>query len=473
MKKNENEKEKDLELESTGSEETAEDESSVEETSSEDETKEDNSSADDADDDTDTDAKEEKKAKKDSSSSSDDKATSNKTKIILELALAAVAIIAIVIAIVIKQKQDKENSTASAVESQIAGAETTPVNIDNSILYENVPAITPLVQNEDLDYAALEAEGKMLKLTGTNGEEIYVHNYTNEKYFNDETPFDESEVDAEIRKNVLVSFLEPEEVSRDTAEMYDTVSINYAGTMDGVAFDGGSANDQELTIGISAYIDGFTEGIVGMKVGETKDVHVTFPEDYGSTELAGKPAVFTITLNQIISGNKIPELTDEIASTYTGGQLATASELRNYFKKNLLSVKIWDFIDSDFHVSKVSDEDILSYYNKLMDSIDQASQQYQTSAESLISMYYGQNVEAYKQEMMVEAVESMRHSALYNAIAAKENISVSDEDILKLAGDYGYTSENVEEFKEMYGADIIHDYILQSNLMDYFITLHK
>ena len=74
---------------------------------------------------------------------------------------------------------------------------------------------------------------------------------------------------------------------------------------------------------------------------------------------------------------------------------------------------------------------------------------------------------------MVEAVESMRHAALYNAIAAKENISVSDDDILKLAGDYGYTSENIDEFKEMYGEDIIHDYILQSNLMDYFITLHK
>lgn len=484
MKKNEIDKEKDLEPGSAVSgEETDKDSDNTEEASSEEESgndsssgeesENDSSSGEDADEDTDTDTKEEKKTDKDGSSSSDDKVSSNKTKIILELALAAVAIIAIVIAIVVKQKQDKDGSTEAAVDAQIASAATTPVNIDNSILYENVPAITPLVQNEDLDYAALEAEGKMLKLTGTNGEEIYVHNYTNEKYFNDETPFDESEIDDEINKNVLISFLEPEEVSRDTAEMYDTVSINYAGTMDGVAFDGGSANDQELTIGISPFIDGFTEGIVGMKVGETKDVHVTFPADYGNADLAGKPAVFKITLNQIINANRIPELTDEIANTYTGGQLTTAAELRDYFKKNLLSVKIWDFIDTDFHVSSVSDESILSYYNKLMDSIDQASQQYQTSAENLISMYYGQDIEAYKQEMMVEAVESMRHSALYNAIAAKENITVSDDDILKLAADYGYTAENLNEFKEMYGDDIIHDYILQSNLMDYFITLHK
>ncbi|MBR6256288.1 MAG: FKBP-type peptidyl-prolyl cis-trans isomerase [Lachnospiraceae bacterium] len=459
MNKNENEKEQELELASVDSEENTNEEISEGEN--------------DAEKEQDTENIKKPGSEKDGSSSSDEKVSSNKTKIIVELALAAVAIIAIVIAIAIKQKQENSDPTASTADQQIAGTETTPVNIDNSVLYENIPAITPLVQNEDLDYASLESEGKMLKLTGTNGEEIYVHNYSNEKYFNDETPFDNSEVDAEIRKNVLVSFLEPEEVSRDTAEMYDTVSINYVGTMDGVAFDGGTANDQQLTIGISAYIDGFTEGIVGMKVGETKDVHVTFPEDYSSTDLAGKPAVFSITLNQIINANKIPELTDEIANTYTGGQLTTAAELRDYFKKNLLSVKIWDFIDTDFHVSSVSDEDILSYYNKLMESIDKSSQQYQMSAESIINMYYGQDIEAYKQEMMVEAVESMRHAALYNAIAAKENISVSEEDILKLAGDYGYTSENIDEFKEMYGEDIIHDYILQSNLMDYFITLHK
>ena len=459
MNKNENEKEQELELASVDSEENTNEEISEGEN--------------DAEKEQDTENVKKPGSEKDGSSSSDEKVSSNKAKIIVELALAAVAIIAIVIAIAIKQKQENSDPTASTADQQIAGTETTPVNIDNSVLYKNIPAITPLVQNEDLDYAALESEGKMLKLTGTNGEEIYVHNYSNEKYFNDETPFDNSEVDAEIRKNVLVSFLEPEEVSRDTAEMYDTVSINYVGTMDGVAFDGGTANDQQLTIGISAYIDGFTEGIVGMKVGETKDVHVTFPEDYSSTDLAGKPAVFSITLNQIINANKIPELTDEIANTYTGGQLTTAAELRDYFKKNLLSVKIWDFIDTDFHVSSVSDEDILSYYNKLMESIDKSSQQYQMSAESIINMYYGQDIEAYKQEMMVEAVESMRHAALYNAIAAKENISVSEDDILKLAGDYGYTSENIDEFKEMYGEDIIHDYILQSNLMDYFITLHK
>ena len=393
----------------------------------------------------------------------------NKRAIIFEIVLAIAAVAVIVIAIVIKQNQKPAEPVAPDAE---VSAENEMIQIDNSVLFEGVPAIPSMIQNEDLDYDSLVSEGKMLKLTGPNGEEVYVHNYTNSTYFNNETVLDEKELDALIVKNVLSNYLEPEEANRDTAQMYDTVSINYVGTMDGVAFEGGTANDQELTIGVSAFIDGFTEGIVGMKVGETKDVHVTFPADYHSADLAGKPAVFAITLNQIITGNKVPELTDEMASTITGGELTKAADLRDYYRKSQLSVLIWDFIDTDFHINSISDDLILSYYNKLLSQLDKSSQTYQMSAESLISMSYGMDIEAYKEQMMAEAVESMRHAVLYNAIGAKEGIDVSEEDILKLAADYGY-ADNVQEFKDNFGEDMIHDYILQSNLMDYFITLHK
>lgn len=391
---------------------------------------------------------------------------SNKKKIIIELALAVIAIAAIVIAIVIKKRNDDK-----PVEEPVVTETPGMINIDNSALFENPPAVSPMVQNEDLDYEALVSEGKMLKLKGNNGQDIYVHNYTNSSYFNEETKYDEAELNDMITKTVLVNFLEKTETDRDTAQMYDTVSINYAGTMDGVAFDGGTANDQEVTIGVSAYIDGFTEGIVGMKVGETKDVHVTFPEDYSNTDLAGKPAVFAITLNKIIAANKVPELTDEIASSYTGGELTTAAALKEHFKKNLLSTSIWKFIDTDFYISDLPEDTVIAYYNKLLETLDKSSKQYQMSAESLIGMYYGTDVEEYKKQMMTEAVESMRHAVLYNAIAAKENVTVSDDDILKLATDYGY-ADKVDDFKQEYGEDIIHDYILQSNLMDFFITLH-
>ena len=79
----------------------------------------------------------------------------------------------------------------------------------------------------------------------------------------------------------------------------DIVKIDYIGTLDGVAFVGGTASDQIAEIGAGRFIPGFEEGIVGMKEGETKSINVTFPETYGATELAGKDVVFEITVNKI------------------------------------------------------------------------------------------------------------------------------------------------------------------------------
>ena len=88
------------------------------------------------------------------------------------------------------------------------------------------------------------------------------------------------------------------EITDRAADMYDSVVIDYVGTVDGVAFDGGSDEGAETVLGMGMYVEGFEEGIIGMNVGETKKVEVTFPDDY-YTELAGKKAEFTITLRSI------------------------------------------------------------------------------------------------------------------------------------------------------------------------------
>lgn len=98
-----------------------------------------------------------------------------------------------------------------------------------------------------------------------------------------------------------------EEVTEGSVQNGDVVTINYVGTKDGVAFDGGTANNYELTIGSGTFIDGFEDGIIGMKKGETKDLDLTFPEEYSSEELAGQEVVFKVTLQ---SFKRAPELTD-------------------------------------------------------------------------------------------------------------------------------------------------------------------
>ena len=121
-----------------------------------------------------------------------------------------------------------------------------------------------------------------------------------------------------------------EEVTEGTVQNGDIVTINYVGTKDGVAFDGGTANNYELTIGSGTFIDGFEDGIIGMKKGQTKDLDLTFPEEYSSEELAGQEVVFKVTLQ---SFKRAPELTDDWAAKNT--DCKTAEDYKKEIRKTL------------------------------------------------------------------------------------------------------------------------------------------
>ena len=103
-----------------------------------------------------------------------------------------------------------------------------------------------------------------------------------------------------------------EQITDRPAQMGDKVKIDYTGSVDGVAFEGGTAADYELTLGSGAFIPGFEEGVVGMNVGESKNVNVKFPEQYHAENLAGKDTVFVVTVKDI-TVKKLPELDDEFA----------------------------------------------------------------------------------------------------------------------------------------------------------------
>lgn len=109
----------------------------------------------------------------------------------------------------------------------------------------------------------------------------------------------------------------------------DTTVIDYCGKKDGVAFDGGTAEGYELTIGSHSFIPGFEEQMVGMAVGETRDLNLKFPEQYHSAELAGAEVVFTVTVHKII--NRTPaELTDEFVASLGAPNLKTVEDLKGY-----------------------------------------------------------------------------------------------------------------------------------------------
>ncbi|MBP5154002.1 MAG: trigger factor [Lachnospiraceae bacterium] len=140
-----------------------------------------------------------------------------------------------------------------------------------------------------------------------------------------------AEIAKEQEKNATL-----DEVEGRPVEEGDTVNLDYAGTVDGVAFAGGIAEEQELVIGSHSFIEGFEEQMIGMEIGEEKDLNVTFPEKYHAEELAGKPAVFHVKVNSI-SRKNLPEIDDEFASEVS--EFDTLEAYKASVRENLLKKK--------------------------------------------------------------------------------------------------------------------------------------
>lgn len=120
------------------------------------------------------------------------------------------------------------------------------------------------------------------------------------------------------------------ESDKTVVENGDVANIDYEGLLDGEAFDGGTAQDYDLEIGSGSFIDGFEDGLIGAEVGKETDLNLTFPEDYGNSDLAGKEVVFKVTVNAIKEKQDITydTLTDEYV-TYLSDKLGASYETVN------------------------------------------------------------------------------------------------------------------------------------------------
>ncbi|UKI51280.1 MAG: FKBP-type peptidyl-prolyl cis-trans isomerase [Clostridium sp.] len=114
----------------------------------------------------------------------------------------------------------------------------------------------------------------------------------------------------------------------------DYAVFDFEGSVDGKVFEGGSAKDYELKIGSGQFIPGFEDQMVGMKAGETKDVNVTFPENYGAKDLAGKAAVFKVSVHKVLA-NVLPELTDAFVESLKIDGVKTIDDLKKNKKDSI------------------------------------------------------------------------------------------------------------------------------------------
>ena len=235
----------------------------------------------------------------------------------------------------------------------------------------------------------------------------------------------------------------------------DTVNLDYAGTVDGVAFAGGTAQGQTLTIGSHQFIPGFEEQMIGMAIGEEKDLNVKFPEEYHAEELKGKDAVFHVKVNGIQVTEK-PELDDDFAAdisefdTFADYKANVVKELTEQVEKNN------DIAAENALVEKAAENAQIDIPEAMID--DQADymvremamrMSYQGLRMEDYLKYTGQTMDGVKQMYKPEAEKRVRIELVIEAIRKAEKIEPTEEDVEKAIADQAKSmGQDVETFKK-------------------------
>lgn len=260
--------------------------------------------------------------------------------------------------------------------------------------------------------------------------------------------------------------------TESTAEVKDgdKVNIDYVGTIDGEEFEGGNSNGSgyDLTIGAKMFIDDFEDQVIGHKVGDEFDVEVTFPEDYSSTEVAGKDAVFAVTLNGIYEQGTFDDafVAENLAAyattvdeyrTYLADKAKTErleTAVKNYLlEKAVVSKYPGSYLRSLKSTKKYSDQESYEYMNQMYMS-------YYGQGYSSFEEYVGMTEEEYDASLDESCKEEEKEMLVYQAITEKQNIALTDDELMSILEEQYGSEESAKEQIEHYGKG----YLMQQQL---------
>jgi len=254
----------------------------------------------------------------------------------------------------------------------------------------------------------------------------------------------------------------------------DTVNIDYVGSVDGVAFEGGSTEGAgaDVEIGVTNYIDDFLQQLIGHKPGESFDIEVTFPEEYSEVTLQGKDAVFATTINYI-TVTAVPELTDAFVSEKLSASngWTTVAEMKADISSDLQNAAIMKYIQ-DYVVE-----------NTTVKSLPKAILQYQENAMILYYQtyadQYGMELDAFlstyteyasKEELLEKNLEENTKNANYSlimqAIAEQTHVSVTTDDVAAYFAKY-FETNDYSEYEKNYGMPFLMQAVLYQNILDH------
>ncbi|MBS1305597.1 MAG: trigger factor [Christensenellaceae bacterium] len=265
---------------------------------------------------------------------------------------------------------------------------------------------------------------------------------------------EDADVDKEIER-LLDRNARKIEVSDRPCQNGDTVNIDFVGTIDGVKFDGGEAAGFDLTLGSGQFIPGFEDQVVGMNVGESRDVNVRFPENYQAEELKGKDAVFAVKLNSV-KGKELPELTDAFIKDATGSETIeeykakTKERLQQQADKNSLDATENSILDA---ISATAEAEIpQAMIEREIDGLVQKFE-YQLMYQGLKLQDYLDFIKTTKEEFRKNYEEQAKKNVLNQLVISQiikdEKIEATDEEVeAKVAEQAASVDKSAEEYKK-------------------------
>ncbi|MBO7402899.1 MAG: trigger factor [Lachnospiraceae bacterium] len=271
--------------------------------------------------------------------------------------------------------------------------------------------------------------------------------------------------DDDVTKNIYSAMQnEAESVfGHKKVALYDVANIDFEGFLGDVAFEGGKGTGYDLLIGSGTFIPGFEEGLIGADEGTTVKVFVTFPEDYGNADLAGKDATFVCTINKV---SVIPEFTDEFiaektsyktfaeyqASVRSALEENAASQIESKFKSDVI-----DKIIEGCTFDETLADDAKAYATDLKNLYTQYAASYQWDLETFLYYFYGISLSYFEESLPEIAEYNVKVERILDAVAEVEKLEVSDEEyneeVQKIITDSSYTT--AEEVEEAYTKEAI------------------
>jgi len=285
----------------------------------------------------------------------------------------------------------------------------------------------------------------------------------------------EEEIEEEI-EYILSGYATENQIKDRAVKDGDTVNIDYVGSIDGVEFEGGSTNGNgtNVTIGVTNYIDDFLEQLVGHMPGETFNVEVTFPEDYGNDDLNGKDAVFVTTINYIVE-TVMPELTDDfvaenLASTYKWNNVA---EMKEGIRKSLYDSAIRNYVKEyivDNSTITSLPKILLKYQEEaLIANYKDNAKYYNMKLNEFLSTYMGiSSVDELLEKYTEQNTETANYNIIIQAIAEDCGISVTEDDLTAFFSE-NFGTEDFSQYKETLGLPYLKFTVLQELVLDHII----